>query len=254
MSEFETMLRPIAAPSAETISAETISAADAIVVTTLQPEKYILTTMPWFVVTDKLTYHGPHVESNWVLKDHLIAGAFPAYETDDETYKSLTNILNSGVTDFVCLQAEYNTNSSRYGAVRHYMADIEYMLLHRDQFPKLTATITFADIYFHHFPIIDCQVEDDDKVWKFAKSVTQMVRKGKIIYLHCWGGHGRTGTVVCLVLYMLFHTSPTTIIGYCNAVHMCRSKAVNIGSPQTTVQTEQVIRLISIDISNPPLV
>ena len=28
--------------------------------------------------------------------------------------------------------------------------------------------------------------------------------QGETIYLHCWGGHGRTGTAICIMLHMMY--------------------------------------------------
>ena len=38
----------------------------------------------------------------------------------------------------------------------------------------------------------------------FAMQLAHRIRTtDEIIYLHCWGGHGRAGTVVCLLLHFL---------------------------------------------------
>lgn len=40
-----------------------------------------------------------------------------------------------------------------------------------------------------------------------AQKLVKDISEGQIIYLHCWGGHGRTGTVVCIMLYLLYGVS-----------------------------------------------
>lgn len=49
---------------------------------------------------------GPTSWSNWVIRDRLIAGAYPASLDDRETDGILTKLLETGVNTFVCLQAE----------------------------------------------------------------------------------------------------------------------------------------------------
>jgi hypothetical protein len=40
-----------------------------------------------------------------------------------------------------------------------------------------------------------------------AQKLVRDIAEGQVIYLHCWGGHGRTGTVVCIMLHLLYGVS-----------------------------------------------
>lgn len=51
-------------------------------------------------------YVGPTTESNWVIPNLILVGAYPATQEDDETYEILTSILKLGIKKFVCLQQE----------------------------------------------------------------------------------------------------------------------------------------------------
>ena len=57
-------------------------------------------------VIDSSLYRGVSSESNWVFKDLVIAGAFPAYDDEWATNDLLSKILDTGVSVFVCLQSE----------------------------------------------------------------------------------------------------------------------------------------------------
>lgn len=50
---------------------------------------------------------GPTEESNWVIHQRLLVGAYPSDVHDATNTKILTSILKLGVTTFVCLQSEY---------------------------------------------------------------------------------------------------------------------------------------------------
>lgn len=92
------------------------------------------------------------------------------------------------------------------GALRPYFEDVEAIVSQKDSIPELHGhPIVSADrLSFDHCPIIDCGVTDDSKVLALAQKLTQDISEGEVIYLHCWGGHGRTGTVVCIMLYLLY--------------------------------------------------
>ena len=51
-------------------------------------------------------YIGPTTESNWVIPNVLLVGAYPATSEDDETFEILASILTLGIKKFVCLQQE----------------------------------------------------------------------------------------------------------------------------------------------------
>jgi protein-tyrosine phosphatase len=53
----------------------------------------------------------------------------------------------------------------------------------------------------HRFPIKDLSIPTIDMMRKILSIVQDSIRQKKIVYLHCWGGVGRTGTVVgCFLL------------------------------------------------------
>jgi len=55
-------------------------------------------------------YCGPTPESNWVVPNMLLVGAYPASTDDEETLDLITSILKQGVNKFVCLQQEVRTD------------------------------------------------------------------------------------------------------------------------------------------------
>lgn len=95
------------------------------------------------------------------------------------------------------------------GALRPYFEDVEAIVSQKDTIPELDGIkiVDSARLSFDHCPIIDCGVTDDSKVLALAQKLTKDISEGEVIYLHCWGGHGRTGTVVCIMLYLLYGVS-----------------------------------------------
>lgn len=100
------------------------------------------------------------------------------------------------------------------------------------------------NLKFTHFPIRDCSVTDDDRVLDLAKDLVRDISEGEVLYLHCWGGHGRTGTLVCIMLYLMYGLGAPEAMRRCQKVHDLRHCPVEVGSPQTQSQRDQVTRVI----------
>ena len=157
-------------------------------------------------------YCGPTPESNWVIPGTLLVGAYPASQDDEETYDLITSILKERVTTFVCLQQEYQDEGIteemwRSGqALRPYFRDVKTVVRNKAMFPDLQGfdIVDVERLRFVHFPIRDCNITDDDRVLELAQSLVRSVSEGEVIYLHCWGGHGRTGTLVCIMMHLMY--------------------------------------------------
>ena len=72
-----------------------------------------------------------------------------------------------------------------------------------------------------------------------------MLRTGSRLYVHCWGGHGRTGTVVCILLHLIYHLPAFEALRRCQFVHDLRRVPIDVGSTQTPKQRAQVSRIIN---------
>ena len=197
-------------------------------------------------------YCGPTPESNWVVPGKLLVGAYPASTDDAETLDLITSILNLGIKKFVCLQQEYRDQGVteamwRSGqALRPYFHDVRSIVRKKAMLPYLQGShvVDEENLSFVHFPIRDCGITNDDHVLELARSLVKAIAEGEIIYLHCWGGHGRTGTLVCIMLHLMYGYDDEQAMFYCQTVHDLRKCPVEVGSPQTETQRQQVRRVI----------
>lgn len=82
------------------------------------------------------------------------------------------------------------------------------------------------------------------QVLQLAARLAARVARGEVLYLHCWGGHGRTGTVVSIMLHLMYGLSAEESMERCQFVHDIRRIPINVGSPQTEAQREQVRRVV----------
>ena len=202
-------------------------------------------------------YAGPTPESNWVIPGVLLVGAFPAEIDNAITFFQISEILKFGINKFVCLQNEYRTDVPEEmwksgEALRPYFNDVVNIVENKDKFE------TFANsnvcektaLSFVHFPIQDCGIADDGPVLQLSHELVQSIYEGNKLYIHCWGGHGRTGTVVCIMLCIIYGISAEEAMERCQKMHDMREHFVDVGSPQTQVQRDQVTRIVAI-IRNP---
>ena len=77
--------------------------------------------------------------------------------------------------------------------------------------------------------------------------MTKNLKNGEKIYIHCKGGHGRSGVVVACLLCNIFKINPTKSIQLTNEYHNQRTdmkeKWRKIGSPQTAQQKTFVYKM-----------
>lgn len=149
---------------------------------------------------------------------------------------------------FVCLQAEVNINTPEHAwrsqhGLRPYIKDAQKILskAHETGNPKITQ----QKIDFLHLPIIDGNVTTDSAMNRLAEDCMERVLRGEKLYIHCWGGHGRTGTLVAVMLGRLYNLPYTTALRYTQAFHDARVYPQGVRSPQTPVQRAQVRRLLA---------
>lgn len=178
-----------------------------------------------------------------VIPGRVIAGAYPASLDDAETDRILTLLLELGINTFVCIQAEVNINTpesawrNQHG-LRPYIKDAQKILSRAHE--AGSTKIRQQKIDFLHLPVIDGNVTTDSAMNRLAQDCIERVYNGENMYIHCWGGHGRTGTLVSVMLGRIYNLPYTTAIRYCQAFHDSRIYPQGVRSPQTPVQRAQV--------------
>lgn len=202
-------------------------------------------------VEDLASYVGPTPYCNWVIKGKVMAGGYPACVDDEENDELLLLLMRDyGFDTFVCLQSEVSSHVTerawRSGrAPRPYMHDIRRLVAaHRRHIPN-------PKVDFVHLPIVDGSVTSDAVLDRFVDDLIRRVRAGKRLYIHCWGGHGRTGTVVAIMLGRMYDVTTSQALERTQLLHDLRDEPQDVGSPSTEVQVAQVRRLLSARYGGP---
>eukprot|EP01089_Gocevia_fonbrunei_P000340 TRINITY_DN10360_c0_g1_i1.p1 TRINITY_DN10360_c0_g1~~TRINITY_DN10360_c0_g1_i1.p1 ORF type:complete len:202 (-),score=28.92 TRINITY_DN10360_c0_g1_i1:12-617(-) len=187
------------------------------------------TELPPIVLNpDPTLMWGPIDPSNWVIPGRLVAGGYPGHKSEPEHSNQIKAILDAKITTFVCLQSEKELK--RFNPYQPLITEGEDFSLFKNK------------IKFIHFPIPDQQVGPDEEVEKLVNQIIQELNNGEVIYMHCHGGHGRTGTIIALLLIKLYSVDAETALQVTSDTHKCR-KVFKSRSPQTPKQFDQVRRL-----------
>ncbi|MFM7682257.1 MAG: fused DSP-PTPase phosphatase/NAD kinase-like protein [Bacteroidota bacterium] len=125
----------------------------------------------------------PFERSYWVLPNRFIVGEIPASMNENETITKLKGLIQVKVNVVINLMEEDEKN---------YENKLFY-----DYAPYLNK----HNIETHRIPIKDLSIPTIETMRKILSIVQDSIRQKKVVYLHCWGGVGRTGTAVgCFLL------------------------------------------------------
>lgn len=117
----------------------------------------------------------PLPNSYWVLPGRFLAGGYPGQADEGETRRQLRSLLEVGVSFFLDLTEE--------GELPPYL-------------PLLQEEAGGRQIVCRRRPIPDFGVPGVAEMAAILDTIEGALAAGHTLYLHCWGGSGRTGTVV----------------------------------------------------------
>ena len=119
----------------------------------------------------------PIRESYWVEPGHFLAGEYPAQFDEERTRKRLDALIEAGCDTFIDL-----TNPNEM---------VPYANILHEQ-----ARAYNVEVLHYRFPIADFGLPTPARMNDILNKIDESLRAGRRIYLHCWGGIGRTGTTV----------------------------------------------------------
>lgn len=119
--------------------------------------------------------HDDTIHAWWVIPGQLLAGEYPGSVDPEKAALKLKTLLDAGVNSFVNLTEAGETT---WGG--------RPMVPYDDDLPARHV----------RFPIPDTSVIDDEGYDEILAYIRAELAAGRVVYVHCWGGKGRTGTVV----------------------------------------------------------
>ncbi len=119
----------------------------------------------------------PLANSYWVLPGHLLAGEYPGSPYQEESRRKLGPFLDHGVDAFLDLTQE--------GVLMPYAEILDELAAARG-----------TEIAYRRMSVRDMGIPTRRQIAKIIGQIESWIGDGRTVYVHCWGGIGRTGTVV----------------------------------------------------------
>ena len=120
---------------------------------------------------------GPISNSYWVVEGMLAAGEYPGSLSPEEARIRLRKFLDAGIRVFLDLTEE--------GELRPYAGFLDEEAGHLG-----------IDAEWARLPIRDVSVPTIPQMRGILCVIRAAMDAGKPVYIHCWGGIGRTGTAM----------------------------------------------------------
>ena len=126
----------------------------------------------------------PFPRSYWVVPGKFLAGYYPGSRDPLTALRKLEGLLEHGVRHVINLMEEHERNFNGEIFVP-YEQQLENIAAKRDIPIKLI-----------HMPIRDTDVPTVEGMVAILDEIDAVIQQNSCVYLHCWGGRGRTGTAV----------------------------------------------------------
>ncbi|GLC38184.1 hypothetical protein PLESTB_001090400 [Pleodorina starrii] len=172
--------------------------------------------------------------ANWLIPGNVLLGRYPYVEPSrclrrEQGEQQLQRILDTGVTTFVSLQAELPPQEKMTLAGKNgflpYKATADLIrsaingpppmeIVEGLRNPMLDKFLPArkrhgvsynpVELQFVHFPIVDLGLPNGSELPSLIRDLERRLAAGEKLYIHCWGGRGRAGTVGACLLAQLY--------------------------------------------------
>ena len=164
----------------------------------------------------------PRHDAYWVTPGRLLAGPYPGAKYGVEAQGKLIDFLDLGVTCFIDLTEEGEGTLEPYAAMLRELAGR-----------------CGVDVSHLRMPIRDVDVAPPWRMRAIQDAITHALDDGEVVYVHCWGGVGRTGTVIgCYLVENGGHAGQQALAALKQL--RCSTQRAHRVSPETSEQRAMV--------------
>jgi len=119
----------------------------------------------------------PIIESYWVEENRFLAGEYPGGFDSEPLRRRIDSFLEAGVNTFIDLTQPHE-------------------LVSYDAILKEQAQIYSINVSYQRFAIRDHSIPSAQTMTSILNVIDEAINNQRCVYVHCWGGVGRTGMVV----------------------------------------------------------
>ena len=156
----------------------------------------------------------------WVDPPRLMAGCYPGHGDPKIAVRQLGALLDCGIRCFMSLMEE----------------DVRGPFLPYEPLLEQIAAKRGIQTECLRFEIEDHSAPSFEQMGEIERALARSIASGRPVYLHCWGGRGRTGTVAGVYLV---RRGLATTESFTDVIAELRSGATG-ESPETEEQIEFV--------------
>lgn len=167
----------------------------------------------------------PTASSYWVVPGRFLAGAYPGAPDPQDHQRRVSDLLAAGVRVFVNLMEA--DESDHKGA-----SFVPYEDIVRKLQPGASCL---------RFPIQDLSVPTIDEMTGILDAIDGCLAENQAVYVHCWGGVGRTGTVVACWTLRHGLASPDNVLHQLSHLRRQDRERGSRESPETFAQRQFVL-------------
>jgi len=169
----------------------------------------------------------PFNRTYWVEPGRFLAGCYPGSEEKDKACQQLKALLDHGIRHVINLMEPDESNW-----------DMKPFVPYEDQMKSIAESMD-VEVGFNRFPIKDMWVCSSAEMIQILNRIDQSIEGGKSVYIHCWGGRGRTGTVVGCYLARHGFAAERNVLKLIQKLRQ-NTEDRDRPSPQTSQQIEMV--------------
>ncbi|MCA9194711.1 MAG: dual specificity protein phosphatase family protein [Planctomycetales bacterium] len=165
----------------------------------------------------------------WVVENLLLAGAYPGHPNSHAHTKRVSGLWEAGMRTFINLVEEEETNHTGQAFVRYDDVLRELAVNNSDRIAHL------------RFPIPDQKITTVDRMRSILDAIDLSLGKKIPVYVHCFGGMGRTGTVVCCWLLRHGLASKENVLSLLTKLRQADVERATWPAPENKIQCQFVM-------------
>ena len=171
----------------------------------------------------------PLPRTYWVLDGKFLAGAYAGQHDPIAHEVRLTALFNAGLRTFVNLMEEDETNNDGMPFVRY------------DEQLHQIASKANDRVECLRLPIADGHVTTHEHMNEILEAIDGSLKSDRPVYLHCCGGMGRTGTVVCCWLLRHGLASKENVLSMLRTLRQADLQRATMPAPENQTQCQFVL-------------